>query len=70
VVIEAGTHSAWVRDVIAECEHEVLVTNPQLMDGAKRRKRKSDRIDARKLARLGEGTLSRCIRAMGDGRPC
>jgi transposase len=31
----------------------VLVANPRLMDGSKRRKRKSDRIDANKLARLG-----------------
>jgi transposase len=53
VVIEVGTHSAWVREVIAGCGHEVLVANPRLMDGCKRRKRKSDRIDANKLARLG-----------------
>jgi transposase len=53
VVIEVGTHSAWVRELIAECGHEVLVANPRLMDGSKRRKRKSDRIDANKLARLG-----------------
>src|SRR5215471_19047755 len=32
---------------------EVLVANPRLMDGTKRRKRKNDRIDAHKLARLG-----------------
>jgi transposase len=31
----------------------VLVANPRLMEGSKRRKRKSDRIDANKLARLG-----------------
>jgi hypothetical protein len=42
VVVEVGTHSAWV-----------LVANPRLMDGSKRRKRKNDRIDANKLARLG-----------------
>ena len=53
VVIEVGTHSAWVWEVIAEYGHEVLVANPRLMDGSKRRKRKSDRIDADKLARLG-----------------
>jgi transposase len=53
VVIEVGTHSAWVREVIAGCGHEVLVANPRRMDGSKRRKRKSDRIDAKKLARLG-----------------
>jgi transposase len=53
VVIEVGTHSAWVREAIAECGHEVLVANPQRMEGSKRRKRKNDRIDANKLARLG-----------------
>jgi hypothetical protein len=53
VVIEVGTHSAWVQDVITECGHEVLVANPRLMEGSKRGKRKSDRIDANKLARLG-----------------
>jgi transposase len=31
----------------------VLVANPRLMEGSKRRKRKNDRIDANKLARLG-----------------
>src|SRR5215472_14667631 len=61
VVIEVGTHSAWVQDVITEWGHEVLVANPRLMEGAKRRKRKSDRIDANKLARLG-GIRSRCTR--------
>jgi transposase len=53
VVIEVGTHSAWVQEVIAGEGHEVLVANPRLMDGSKRRKRKNDRIDANKLARLG-----------------
>jgi transposase len=53
VVFEVGTHSAWVQEVICSCGHEVLVANPRLMDGAKRRKRKNDRIDANKLARLG-----------------
>jgi transposase len=53
VVIEAGTHSAWVQDVVTESGHEVLVANPCLVEGSKHRKRKSDRIDAHKLARLG-----------------
>ena len=39
VVIEVGTHSAWVQEVIRGCGHEVLVANPRLMDGSKRRKR-------------------------------
>jgi transposase len=53
VIIEVGTHSAWVRAVVVGCGHEVLVANPRLMEGTKRRKRKNDRLDAQKLARLG-----------------
>jgi transposase len=53
VVIEVGTHSAWMQEIIAGCGHEVLVANPRLMERSKRRKRKNDRIDANKLARLG-----------------
>src|SRR5580700_1527110 len=53
VVMEVGTHSAWVRDVVAGCGHEVLVANPRQMEGPKRRNRKNDRIDAHKLARVG-----------------
>ncbi len=53
VVIEVGTHSAWVQEIIRGCGHEVLVANPRLMDGSKRRKRKNDRMDANKLVRLG-----------------
>jgi hypothetical protein len=56
VVIEVGTHSAWVQEIIAGCGHEVLVANPRLMEGSKRRKRKNDRIDANKLARLASGS--------------
>jgi len=53
VVVEVGTHSAWVEEVIGHGGHEVVVANPRLMEGSKRRKRKNDRIDANKLARLG-----------------
>jgi hypothetical protein len=53
VVMEVGTHSAWARDVVTGCGHEVLVANPRQMEGPKRRKRKNDRIDAHKLARIG-----------------
>jgi transposase len=53
VVFEVGTHSAWVREVIAALGHEVLVANARRMEGSKRRRRKNDRIDAAKLARLG-----------------
>ncbi len=53
VVLEVGTRSPWLLEVIGGCGHEVMVANPRLMEGSKRRKRKNDRIDANKLARLG-----------------
>ena len=75
VVIEVGTHSAWARDVVAGCGHEVLVANPRQMEGPKRRKRKNDRIDAHKLARIGRmdpqslfpGRASECESAARSG---
>ena len=62
VVFEVGTHSAWVREAVAGLGHEVLVANAQQMEGSKRRRRKNDRIDAAKLARLGGSIRNRCIR--------
>jgi transposase len=53
VVMEVGTHSPWMQEIVAGEGHEVVVANPRLMEGSKRRKRKNDRIDAKKLARLG-----------------
>ena len=53
VAMEVGTHSAWMQEIIAGEGHEVVVANPRLMEGSKRRKRKNDRIDGKKLARLG-----------------
>src|SRR6202022_3461237 len=52
-VIEVGTHSAWGQENNAGGGDGVVVANPRLMEGSKRRKRKNDRIDANKLARLG-----------------
>jgi transposase len=53
VAMEVGTHSAWMREVIVGLGHEVLVANARRMQGSKRRRRKNDRIDAARLARLG-----------------
>jgi transposase len=54
VGMEVGTHSAWMQEVIAGLGHEVLVANARRMQGSsKRRRRKNDRIDAARLARLG-----------------
>ena len=52
VVMEVGTHSAWVEEVLEECGHEVVVANARKMEGNRKRK-KNDKEDARLLARKG-----------------
>jgi transposase len=64
VVMEVGTHPAWARDVVARYGHEVLVANPRQMEGPKKRKRKNDRIDAHKLARVGVSELIQTLTGM------
>lgn len=53
VIIEAGTHSPWISRLVTEAGHEVIVANPSEVYGPKRRKRRNDKLDAEKLARLG-----------------
>lgn len=53
IVIEAGTHSPWVSRVLANCGHEVIVANPRKVRMIYESDNKTDRTDARKLARLG-----------------
>ena len=53
VVIEVGTHSAWVQEIIAGCGHEVLVANRRLMEGSKRRKRKNNRNRCQQTGPVG-----------------
>ena len=63
VVMEVGTHSAWVQEVIAGEGHEVLVANPRLMEGSKRRKRKNDRLMRTSWPDWGAWIHSRCTRS-------
>lgn len=51
LVLEVGSHSPWMSRSLAECGHEVLVVDPSSIVGKK--KRKTDKIDAEQLARLG-----------------
>jgi transposase len=53
VVIEVGTHSPWVSRLLSELGHQVLVANPRKLRLIYDERRKSDRLDAEKLARLG-----------------
>src|SRR5918998_3898248 len=52
VAIEAGTHSPWVSRLLEECGHEALVANARKLRLIYAEERKTDRVDAEKLARL------------------
>ena len=52
ISIEAGTHSPWVSRLLGECGHEVLVANARKLKLIYAESRKTDQIDAQKLARL------------------
>jgi transposase len=53
VVLEVGTHSPWVSRLLRELGHEVWVANPRQLRLIYRNDRKSDRVDAEYLARIG-----------------
>lgn len=53
VVLEAGPRSPWLSRVVADVGHEVVVANPRQVALIARGQRKTDRLDAAWLARLG-----------------
>jgi transposase len=53
VVLEVGPHSPWLARLLKEQGHEVVVANPRRVRLIAEAERKSDRIDAETLARLG-----------------
>lgn len=53
IVMEVGTHSAWVSRVLKSIGHEVVVANARRVALIHQNKRKTNRIDAEFLARLG-----------------
>lgn len=52
VVLEVGTHSPWVSNLLESLGHEVYVANPRKMESIRKNKRKNDKKDARTLTRL------------------
>ncbi|MEN6538744.1 MAG: IS110 family transposase [Mizugakiibacter sp.] len=58
VVMEAGTHSPWISSAIEGWGHEVLVANPRKLRAISDSQNKTDRNDARLLARLGRADRS------------
>jgi transposase len=53
VVLEVGTHSPWASRQVAGMGHEVIVANPRRLALISQSRRKNDKLDAEKLARLG-----------------
>lgn len=53
VVLEVGTHSPWVSRLLEELGHHVLVANPRKLRLIYGGTRKTDRLDAEALARVG-----------------
>ena len=51
VAIENGTHSIWMNEQLRGYGHQVIVANVQDLQAISRSDRKSDRVDAEKLAR-------------------
>lgn len=52
VATEVGTHSRWVAKLLSELGHEVIVANAREVRLIHKGKRKNDKLDAEKLARL------------------
>ncbi len=67
VVLEAGTHSPWASRIVASSCAEILVANPRQLGFIFKNARKSDRLDAQLLARVGrmDPTLLSPIRHRG-----
>jgi transposase len=53
VVFEVGTHSRWVDRLLGTVGHETVVANARRVQLISRNERKTDRVDAELLARLG-----------------
>jgi transposase len=59
VALETGPHSPWLSRTVAAAGHEVVVANAREVRLIHGSKRKNDRIDAEKLARLNVSTHRR-----------
>ena len=53
VIVEASCQSAWIARLLEELGHEVVVANPRQVHLISKSDRKTDRNDARLLARIG-----------------
>jgi len=58
VVMEAGTHSPWISDIVGQLGHNSVVANPRRTRAIWDNVRKSDDNDAELLARLGRADIA------------
>jgi transposase len=72
VAIEVSTHSPWVSRILEDHGHEVLVANARKVRLIYGEGRKTDRIDAEKLARLArlDPELLSPIKHRGESSQC
>jgi len=68
IAIEVGTHSPWVSRTLGALGHEVIVANARQLPLIYGSRRKNDKLDAEKLARLArlDATLLKGIRHRGE----
>lgn len=52
IAFEVGSHSPWIKRFLSELGHEVFVANPRKLRAIYANERKSDKNDARMLARI------------------
>jgi transposase len=57
VVIEVGTHSRWVSELLKELGHRVTIANPRKLKLLTSSNNKTDRNDAELLARMGRADV-------------
>ena len=68
IAIEVGAHSRWVSQVLSELGHELIVANARELRAITGSDRKSDRVDAEKLARYArvDRRILRPLRHRGE----
>jgi transposase len=68
IALEVGTHSRWVSQMLTEFGHELIVANSRELRAITGSDRKSDRVDAEKLARYArvDRRILRPIRHRGE----
>ena len=60
IAMEAGTHSIWVSEQLRDMGHEVIVANVRELRAISHSDRKSDKVDAEKIARYAQIGRASC----------